>query len=102
MPMKREFVNVDTEAFSATVPSIGMLKAPVLFSVMLSASDSTKQFEIMVSEFRKNLTEERLAAFDELSMDDWISVIVRWMVVSSNEEDIANAEPQKKMWWKFW
>ena len=96
MPMKREFVNVDTEVFSATVPSVGMLKAQTLLNVMLSADNGTKQFGLMVMEFRSNLTEERRETFDGLSIDEWVAVLSRWIEVSADEK---RAE---KKWWKFW
>lgn len=96
MPMKREFVNVDTEVFSATVPSVGMLKAQVLLNVMLSGNDGAKQFGLMVVEFRNLLTEERRETFDGLSMDEWVAVLSRWIEVSADEK---HAE---KKWWKFW
>ena len=97
MPMKREFVNVDTEVFSATVPSVGMLKAQVLLDVLLS-DNGANQFGLMVSEFRDNLTEERRHAFDGLSIDDWVTVLSRWMEVSAIEEESGKI----KKWWKFW
>lgn len=101
--MKREFVNVDTEVFSATVPSVGMLKADVILKVMLLEKDSTQQFVIMVEEFRKNLTDERREAFDALTMDDWVTVISHWMTVSADENvDVATEEKKKKRKWNFW
>jgi len=100
-PVSIEFVNVDTETFSATVPAVGSLRARDLIKIVAETNPGI-QFSLMVEEFRNTLTDERRSEFDALTLENWAEIVTKWIEVSPSTIGNQETKNSKKKWWTFW
>lgn len=107
-------VNVRTEAFEATLPWSRAIDARTMLAIA-ACPDSVMQAAYLIEQFRNQLAQDKLDAFDQLDIIEMTEVVGQWMDQTNkltNERKalqeaarvVANADqpqptPSKRRWW---
>lgn len=72
------FVELQTEAFEATVPVVHDIGAFALASI-IDEPDSRVAFVATCVEFRKALAQDKRDEYDQLQVDDLVPLLTTWI-----------------------
>lgn len=105
-------VNVRTDAFEATLPWSRAIDAHTMLAIA-ACPDSVMQAAYLIEQFRNQLAQDKVDAFDQLDLIEMTEIVGQWIdqtnkltnerkALQQAAQVVADADqptPSKRRWW---